>query len=219
MLTKQEIETCVERSGNLVSNLTEYVLGINGMSNGKVRHLINNLLSVKESNFLEIGTYHGSTFCAAICNSMIKNAATLDYFTYFDVTNNSNLGRLNREKVIENVEKTPHKCNVSVIDANVYDFDFSSVSFSVNSFFYDGPHETDNCLSILRKAYDILEKDFLFIVDDFSDQHQSAAIEKFIIEFGINVLHRVDLPGNGNHNQHDNTNYFNGLFVAACQKL
>ena len=56
-----------------ISNITNEILAMEGMSGTKTRHFYNNLLNKDEARYLEIGTWKGSS----VCSAMYKNHATV----------------------------------------------------------------------------------------------------------------------------------------------
>src|SRR4051812_30601409 len=51
------------------SRISPAALAIEGMSSPKVRHLLNNLCAFDACRYLEVGSYKGSTLCAAMSNN------------------------------------------------------------------------------------------------------------------------------------------------------
>lgn len=216
MITKEQIEDCIKQDK---SNITDLVKNISGMSNLNNRNLINNLCNIEELNYAEVGTFLGSWLCAAICNTKIKLATCLDYYSYFDKINNSTLGAANKSKLQENINNTPHACQVNIIDENAFDYDFSTIKDKFDIFFYDGPHGTNESELILEKAYPILNNDFLLIIDDYDDIAQKKGVELFIKSKNIKITYQKILPGNTySIDEQDNSGYYNGLLIAICQK-
>ena len=75
----KKIYTSFEKSIALESKLPEWVLNLDGLSGKKYRHMINNLIAlIKNPRYLEIGSWKGSTSCAAsienkLCITCIDN--------------------------------------------------------------------------------------------------------------------------------------------------
>jgi len=76
-------EKSIENSNNAISKLTPEILAIHDgdscMSSHLVRHLLNNICSFEGCNFLEIGSWRGSTFQSAIFNNNLK-ATSIDFW-------------------------------------------------------------------------------------------------------------------------------------------
>ena len=54
---------------------------LEGYSGEKTRHLYNNICSLKNSNYLEIGTWKGSSLCSALHQNNL-NCTVIDNFSY-----------------------------------------------------------------------------------------------------------------------------------------
>ena len=68
----KKIYTSFEKSIALESNLPEWVLNLDGLSGKKYRHMINNLIAlIKKPRYLEIGSWKGSTSCAAAIENIL----------------------------------------------------------------------------------------------------------------------------------------------------
>ena len=68
------------------------------MSGKKTRHFYNNICSMKNSRYLEIGTWKGSTLCSAMCNNKMKCVA-IDNWSQFNGPKNEFLKNLINLKV------------------------------------------------------------------------------------------------------------------------
>lgn len=72
------VKESLEKSLNYESQLTPFVLDVHGMSGKKYRHFINNVVSsISDARYLEVGSWKGSTLCAAIFNNNVT-AYTID---------------------------------------------------------------------------------------------------------------------------------------------
>ena len=60
------LDTCFSNAFLGLSKLSPEVLHIQGMAGHCTRHLYNNLLSMDDARYLEIGTYKGASTCAAM---------------------------------------------------------------------------------------------------------------------------------------------------------
>ena len=69
-----------------ISKLNSSVLEIDGMSSDKVRHLLNNLCSRKDTRYLEIGTWKGSTWISALYRNenVVTKATAIDNWTEYE---------------------------------------------------------------------------------------------------------------------------------------
>ena len=65
----EHVLSSIEKAKAHSSRLTEEVLTLDGMSSPKVRHFLNNLCSLPNATYLEVGCYRGSTWLASLFNN------------------------------------------------------------------------------------------------------------------------------------------------------
>ena len=70
---KTLIETSLSNAENNISNISQEIIDLDGMSGTKTRHFYNNLLNTDDARYLEIGVWKGSSTCSA----MYKNKANV----------------------------------------------------------------------------------------------------------------------------------------------
>jgi hypothetical protein len=214
------VDECIAKSGRMESKLSEFPLSILGMSNSKVRHLLNNLAE-RSANILEVGTYNGSTFCSILDGNQIENSFCIDFYSEVDAAHRSTIGTDSLRILESNISKVDTKSDPVVFDRNCLSFDFSKeIACKIDFLFYDGPHEEAPCVKTLKNIYPILDDNFSLVVDDFSDGVQRGAIFSFLSELNITVNFSRSLPGNERFlDNQDNSGYFNGIGIFSCSKL
>jgi hypothetical protein len=95
---EQLIEHCrssVDNSNNNISKLTSDILSMDGMSGNKTRHLYNNICSLNNANYLEIGTWKGSSFISAFYKNEI-NPIVIDNWVEFNGPKEEFISNVNR---------------------------------------------------------------------------------------------------------------------------
>jgi len=71
----KHVENCLKETDNWNSKITQDIYEIDGMSGKKTRHFYNNLCSMDNTQYLEIGTWKGSSICSAMCNNNMRCVA------------------------------------------------------------------------------------------------------------------------------------------------
>ena len=191
------------------SNLTKEVLHLSGLSSSKVRHLLNNLCTLPNSYYLEIGVYQGSTFISALYNNTntLIDAIAIDNWSEFG---------FQKDVFLNNC--------IHYLDKNSFRF-YESDSFSVNLndifnqpvtiYFYDGNHSVE----AQRKAFtyfDAIFADiFIAVVDDWNWEQVKVPTKKAFVELGYTVLFERELPA---RYVGDLENWWNGIYIAVIQK-
>ena len=120
------IENAFKNAENNISKITSDILSIDGMSGTKTRHFYNNLLSMEDARYLEIGTWKGSSLCSAMYDNQAKIVC---------VDNWSEFGGPKTEFYI-NLEKYKGNNNVIVLDQDCYSIDVSTMpKFNIYLYF------------------------------------------------------------------------------------
>jgi hypothetical protein len=144
------------------SRLTEEVLNIEGMSDARMRHLLNNIGS-RVRNYVEIGCYHGSTLIAAAHGNPRLYAVGIDNFSEDFPEWNTRGGP--REQIGDNLRKyAPH--------ARLVEADFRAVSADefppIDCFFYDGSHDPQSQFDAIIQFSPRFADECLLLVDDWN---------------------------------------------------
>jgi hypothetical protein len=87
------IKTAINNSQNNISKINQEILNLEGMSGSRTRHLYNNLCSIEDCRYLEIGTWKGSTVCSAMFGNN-GNITCIDNWSQFSGPKNDFLNRL-----------------------------------------------------------------------------------------------------------------------------
>ena len=141
------------------SDFTSGFYSIEGMSGRKYRYFINTLVhAVDQPRYLEIGSWAGSTLCAAIHGNDV-DAIAIDNWSEFGGP---------KQVFADNVAlyKTP-QAKVQFIEADFRHVDYRRIA-SRNIYLYDGPHDEQDQHDGLRMALECLDRQFVFIVDDWN---------------------------------------------------
>lgn len=179
------------------SKITEAIKKMEGMSAIRNRHFYNNICSIPDVNYLEIGCWKGSSTCSALYGNKI-NATVIDNWSEF--------GQHEKE-FRENI--------ASVLDDNKFNFIFSD-SFEVDLtnlpkfkiYLYDGYHSAEAHEQALTYYYPVLADEFIFIVDDWSWEHPKIGTYAAIEKLGLKVIHKREMD----------EDFWNGLGIFLLKK-
>lgn len=174
------------------SKLSEdVILGVEGMSTPKVRHFLNNLASLSGVNYLEIGTYQGSTLISALHGNE-GNFFAIDNFVWE--------GDKNRRILRDNLEKFDLQDKVKFFDADCWELDLGQIDKKINVYFYDGDHNLEKQGEALTYFGPVLADEFIYIVDDWrdagDDEKSGAARGTYvgIKEGEYNIAYEAEAP-------------------------
>jgi len=186
------------------SKLTSDILSMDGMSSTRNRHLLNNLAD--NSNYLEIGVWHGSTFISAIYKNNV-NAYAIDNWSEFADGCGSD--------VFLNNCKAFGLSNFAFIEGDAFSIDLGLINHKINVYFYDGNHSWQSTAKALTYFYPVLEDEFIFIVDDFGWAGVPNGVLHGIKECNFKIIDLWDLELiNGS----DKDEWWNGLGIFILKK-
>lgn len=216
MENQQLIQTYVSRVDRAIhcalngtTKLSDLQFNIRGMSSRKNRIFLNELLSEDSANinYLEIGTWLGSTFVSALYKNSVNRAIAIDNFSQFE----GNFTEFISNCTSSNVN------NFSFINADCFNLseqEKSSIK-DVNIYFYDGDHTYEDQRKALTYYIDGLQTVFIYIVDDWNHDPAKKGTRAGLDENSLKVHKEWELPAAYNG---DTENWWNGLYVAVCEK-
>jgi len=206
------VNTAFQNAENNISKITDDILRIHGMSGEKTRHFYNNLLNTDDARYLEIGTWKGSSVCAAMCN----NKATV-----VCIDNWSEFGGPKQE-FIYNFERFRGENNATFIEQDCFHVDITKLP-KFNIYMYDGCHKNESHYKSLMHYYDCLDDIFIFIVDDWNNIEVRDGTMTAIRKLKLKVIddHEIRLTYDNTHTPFDiaGKTWWNGIYVAILKKV
>lgn len=202
------LKNSIELGSQEKSNLNQNILNIQGMSSPKVRHFLNNLCTLPNSSYLEIGVWKGSTFVSALYQNQntISQAIGIDNWSEFGGPLKEFLS--NTAYFLSNAKYQFHPVDSFTIDKSIF-------KQPVNIYFYDGTH-TPLAQELAFTYYnDILDDVFIAVVDDWNSDDVKNGTYAAFKKLNYEILFEQILPANFNG---DIENWWNGLYVAVIRK-
>jgi hypothetical protein len=208
----KHITKSFENAENNTSKVSPDILAIDGMTGVKTRHFYNNLLNYPDARYLEIGTWKGSSVCAA----MFDNSANITC-----IDNWSEFGGPKTE-FLDNFNKFKGTNNAHFIEANCFTLDITQLPFKYNIYMYDGNHSSDSHYRALAHYYNVLDNTFIFIVDDWNDKNIRNATCQAIKDLNLIILYEkeIRLTNDDTHTPVDiaRVSWWNGIYVVLLEK-
>jgi hypothetical protein len=206
------IEQSILYSENKVSKITQQIIDISGMSGIKTRHFYNNLLSIiPDARYLEIGTWKGSSVCAAMCGNK-ATVVCIDNWSQFGGPKDIFLNNFNTFKG-EN--------NARYIEQDCFKVDVSTIG-KFNIYLYDGEHSKESHFKALQHYYSCLDDIFVFIVDDWNWQDVRDGTIESIHKLNLTILWdreiRTSQDGSVPLEPNLTNNWWNGIYIAILKK-
>jgi hypothetical protein len=195
-----------------ISNISQEILDIHGMTGEKTRHFYNNLLNVSNARYLEIGTWKGSSVCSAMYNNSAK-VVCIDNWSQFEGP---------KDEFLKNFNKFKGKNDAIFIEDDCFKVDVSSLP-KFNIYMYDGEHSHANHYNALVHYYECLDNTFIFIIDDWNWSWIRDATLESLKKLDLKVLFKREIISTD-----DNTHppwgspkqkmWHNGICVFVLQK-
>ena len=234
------VDRCLKDACNLVSKLpTEMTLAsclpgwgdkknppkhrLLGMSGAAFRHFLNNLCNIENANYLEIGTFRGSSLiCAAYQNTQVLNEIhAIDNFSEFIPDNDDLHPRIGLEKNLD-LYLESEKEKINFYEEDCFSFDLSKLP-KIQIYFYDGEHSRES----QRKAFTYFEPVFadifIAVVDDWEQTQVRLGTQDAFSELNYDVIGaRAIIPpmrtDNINRVNNPDAFWWNGTYVAVLKK-
>lgn len=214
----EHLEKSLIDSGKNLSSFNELDYNIEGLSSSRVRHFLNNVCSIKDARYLEIGAYAGSTFFAAVMNNNVYSYA-VDSYEISSIAP----ARLDLEwkgyskpkyEFIANAMKYKPK-SYKHIDKPINLLDNNDIDQSVNIIFYDADHKYQPQKDSLKSLLKFADDTFILIVDDANFDGVVKSVKDFISETNLNILYERQLLTT---QYEDSSSWWNGLYITVLSK-
>lgn len=197
------------------SKLPLEVLALSGMTGAKTKHFYNNLLQLADDpRYLEIGTWRGSSTCAALYGNKAK------------ITCIDNFSQFNREGDVKadftaNVAKYVGDEKLVFYDEDCFKIDISKLG-RYNIYLYDGGHTYEDQYNALTYYEPVLDDVFIYIADDWNLSRVRQGTVDAIANLRLKVLwsKEIVLTKNDKHTPKAlaETGWWNGIGIFVLQK-
>jgi hypothetical protein len=165
------------------TKLPSEVFSLEGFSGVRTRIFYNELCSYGEKlNYLEVGTWKGSTLIAAMYGNDNVNAYALDNWSQFGGP---------RVECMELLKKFNMKPTIFDVDFDT--FDFNTVPDKIDVYLYDGDHTKKAQYDGIIKVYPILNDESIIIVDDWNWQDVRDGTFQAFSELDANITRKFEI--------------------------
>lgn len=203
------VKTSIAFANKGYAHCSKEVFTIEDWTSNKVQRLLNNLCSLYDATFLEIGVWQGATFNAAVNNNQhkLKHAFALDNWSEFD-------GPIKIFK--QNCKTHLDDSNYTVLEGDIFRVNLQTTfKDPVTIYFYDGDHSEVAQEQAFTYYNSILAPVFIVIIDDWNwEQTQKGTLRAFK-KLGYTILYEQILPARYNG---DKELWWNGVYVAVIRK-
>jgi hypothetical protein len=177
------VNQSIDNTNQSISKITQDILNIHGMSGVGTRHFYNNMASMPDARYLEIGTWKGSSVCAAMCNNK-STIVCIDNWSEFGGP---------KDEFITNFNNFKGDNNATFIETGAFTFDINNFKQKFNIYMYDGSHDYDAHYKALTYYIDSMDDIFIYIVDDWNWAHVREPTMAAIRDLKLNILLQRDI--------------------------
>lgn len=156
---------------------------LDGMSGQSFRHVLNGILKAN-SNYLEIGTWKGSTACAALDRNQL-NAWIIDDWSEFGGP---------AQAALKNISRFVGSSRLTIISQDFKTVDYEVlIPGQIDTYLFDGPH-AEECHVLGAKVIDSLRfQSLIFIVDDWNWQEVRDGTLLGLSEINATVVYKLEI--------------------------
>ncbi len=203
------------------SALPASVLALEGYSSPTVRHFLNNLCRFAAANYLEVGTWKGSTLMSAAYGNRGRFTAIDDFSHHVQSEREGRQARAQLKRVRRRFRA---QCRVRFHESDCWDEALlRRLPRDVNVYFYDGRHTFEDQYRAFTHFEGLLASSYVAVVDDWNRAYVREATRAALAELGHEVQWEKELFTRGWFRQHltgewSGAHWFNGLLVAVLRK-
>jgi hypothetical protein len=226
------VESALESANKDQTKLTENQLSkFTGLSGKRIRILLNELIK-EDTRYLEVGTFTGSTFVSALYGNNPASATVVDSFAagdtwemdlkvdieYHGIKVKNGLFLLFLENCLRNNVK-----NFTCIQGDCFSLpqpDKFEIR-DIDTYLFDGGHTRDDHIRALTSYINNMDDVFIYIVDDWNNaevrEGTRVGIESCFLKVHKEweIFSEIKTIDNAIHYDR---NWWNGYYVAVCQK-
>ena len=178
----EHIEESLSKADTYDSTISHEILNLDGMSGKKTRHFYNNICSMNDARYLEIGTWKGSSICSAMYNNEMVCLA-IDNWSEFGGP---------KDEFLVNFNKFKGQNNATFIEDNCWNIDVSELG-KFNIYMYDGNHDESSHFRALNHYLPCLDSEFIYLIDDWDVDHVRTGTRRSIKDNNCEVLYEKEI--------------------------
>jgi len=186
------------------SKLIDEVLELDAMAGKKTKIFYNNICSIPDARYLEIGLWKGGSFCAAMYNNEMT-CLGIDDWSQFGGP---------RETFLNNYDKYKGINKAQILEKDCWTVPVEEIG-KFNIYLYDGEHSLEAHDKALSYYLPCLDDEFIFIVDDWNDQLgiQLTTLQA-ISDNNLEILYKKDIYTH----KEPVIDWYNGMGIFVLKK-
>jgi hypothetical protein len=210
----KHVENAFKMANDNQSKITDEILEIEGMSGNKTRHLYNNICNIDDANYLEVGTWKGSSFISSLYKNNI-NAIAIENWSQFNGPKN---------EFLQNVNKFCSKNKFNFLEKDSFSITIEDILPTYNSvdiFLYDGCHKYESHKKAITFFQKFLSKYSIVIVDDWRNDASWECVQRGTYDgfksSNLKIHHQIEAITH--QESTGRSEYWNGFGLFVCEKI
>ena len=199
----QHVEKAAADAVQRISKCSPEIFALEGMSGVVTRHFYNNVVSMENTRYLEIGTWKGSSTCSAMFGNEADVVCVDNWSEFGDV----------KKDFLENVEKFKGTNKLTIIEKDAFATSASDFPHKFNIYLYDGHHSIESHEKSLTHLIDSMDDVFIFIVDDWGWGDSKTGTRQALAKLGLVVEYEKSYETHGGSD-----GWWNGCGVYVLRK-
>jgi len=211
------INRAVQHDSNIHPDIVNPYI-VNGFTGLSFRHLLNNIADYEGINYLEIGTFCGSSLLSVLYNNLdkISSVYAMDNWSEFDkYVNPKQIFEMQMERYAPDTQG-----KLNFYEEDCFSFDKSKIKHKINLYFYDGHHSREEQEMAFTYFNDVLDDTFVAIIDDWEQgpvrDGTLAAFDK--LNYEILASWQIVPPARENKTENPDLYWWLGNFIAVIRK-
>lgn len=211
----EHAKTSIANAMKNTSKLTVDILNMEGMSGYKTRHLYNNMCSMPDTRYLEIGTWKGSSFVSA----MFGNGSNARGFVNDNWTIESSSKKIFEENTSRFLDSKIY--SYKLIDKDCWTVSSKDIDKPINVFMYDGAHTYEDQKRAITYFSRFFDRYAIVMIDDWMCDWvdvKRGTMDGFK-EAGLEIIfqHEIGLINTTSFHMGGDT-FWNGCGIFVCKR-
>ena len=182
------VERCLDLTNQGKSKITEDILNIVGMTGVLTRHFYNNICSIDGCRYLEIGTWLGSSFCAAMCNNNMKCVAIDNWSEFREFNFRGFVIQDSKAEFLKNYENFKGENDAKFIEDDSFNVKLDE---KFNIYMYDGNHSKH--YEALAYFLDNMDDEFIYLIDYWNWDIVRTPTLNAISALNLEILYKKEI--------------------------
>ena len=187
------------------------------MSGVKTRIFYNELCSLKfderPTQYLEVGSWKGSTVCAALCLNANCHGTVIENWSEFTGP---------KTEFENNITKFNIKDRLNIFEEDVFKVDLAKIEHPIDIYLYDGNHDLENHYKAITYMWPVLAEKSIIVIDDWNAPHIREGTMNGLKDVGANIIQKFEImyTSDGGHTPIPiaQMEFWNGIGIFVVSK-